>query len=61
MDNLNGVEVDRRAFTVKVAEQLNHLLEENTLPPRATKFAKALCRDFNCSWPNRHKVLIHCE
>ena len=26
---------------------------------RAVTFAKALCREFNCSWPNRQKVRIH--
>jgi len=59
VDNLNGVEVDRQAFTEKVAEQLTQLLETEALPKRAVTFAKALCREFNCSWPNRQKVRIH--
>ncbi|MGO1328202.1 MAG: elongation factor P hydroxylase [Idiomarina loihiensis] len=61
VDNLNGVEVDRQAFTEKVAAQLNRLLEENTIPPRAAKFAKALCHDFNCSWPNGQSVIFSHE
>lgn len=51
VDNLSGVEVDRQAFTARVAEQLQRQLEDNSLPPRAVKFAKALCREFNCDWP----------
>lgn len=58
VDNLNGVEVDRQAFTEKVATQLKRLLEEKSIPPRAAKFAKALCDDFNCSWPNEGSVIF---
>jgi len=56
VDNLNGVEVDRAAFTKSVAEQLKQQLEADSLPPRAVKFAKALCREFNCHWPNHQKL-----
>ncbi|MCK7460055.1 elongation factor P hydroxylase [Idiomarina aminovorans] len=56
VDNLNGVEVDRHAFAAKVAEQLFQLLENNSLPTRAVRFAKALCHEFNCSWPDRQAI-----
>lgn len=56
VDNLNGVEVDRHAFTTRVAARLHRMLEEHTLPQRAEKFAKALCHEFNCSWPDGQRI-----
>lgn len=56
VDNLNGVTVDRAAFTALVAAELKERLETDNFPVRARKFAKRLCHAFNCQWPSANRI-----
>lgn len=50
VDNLSGIEVDRNAFTLAVAQQLDWYLQYG-LPPRAEQFGRALAAFYQQSWP----------
>lgn len=50
VDNLGGIEVDRAAFTAAVRAQLVAYLRDETLPPRAERFARALAAHYQQSY-----------
>lgn len=50
VDNLSGLDVDRAGFTRAVRQQLQTYFREG-LPPRAEKFARALAKHYQQSWP----------
>lgn len=55
VDNLSGIEVDRRAFTVAVKDQLLKYFRTE-LPTRAEQFARALCRYYGSCWPSLEEL-----
>ncbi|MGM0524842.1 MAG: elongation factor P hydroxylase [Pseudomonadota bacterium] len=55
VDNLGGIEVDRRAFTVAVKDQLLRYFRTK-LPTRAEQFAQALCRYYGSCWPSLEEL-----
>lgn len=55
VDNLNGVEVDREAFTSKVRAQLQRYLAEG-VPARAERFARALAAYYQQPWPQAEQL-----
>ena len=50
VDNLGGIEVDRAAFTAAVRTQLVTYLQNQSLPPRAERFAQALAAYYQQSY-----------
>lgn len=55
VDNLNGVAVDRTAFTAKVRAQLQCYLREG-VPARAERFARALANYYQQPWPQAEQL-----